>query len=211
MRFGIEVKNANRNGQWIVAHLNLHFSFVFLSNDKILTVRLANIDSFKLRLIVRKDIKFLRKLRNENRKFFLESNYISVKGQEEWFERHRNKSDDYMFILQKGNLKIGVGAIYNIDRQKKRAELGRFIIAKSLQNHGYGKILIKKMEELCFKQFGIKTFYLTVLANNAKAINLYKNAGFREQKKIIVGQKAVMCLIKRKFHDESQKQKKANY
>ncbi|KKP92663.1 MAG: hypothetical protein UR98_C0021G0010 [Parcubacteria group bacterium GW2011_GWA1_36_12] len=162
-------------------------------------MRLANIDSFKLRLITRKDIKFLRKLRNENREFFLESNYISVKGQEEWFERYKNKSDDYMFILQRGNLKIGVGAIYNIDRQKKRAELGRFIIAKSLQNHGYGKILIKKMEELCFKQFGVKIFYLTVLANNAKAINLYKNAGFREQKKIIVGQKAVMCLIKRKL------------
>jgi len=80
MRFGIEVKNAYRNGQWIVAHLNLCLSFVYLTNDKILTVKFANIDSFRLRLIDQKDIKFLRKLRNENREFFLESNYISVRG-----------------------------------------------------------------------------------------------------------------------------------
>lgn len=60
-----------------------------------------------------------------------------------------------------------------------RAELTQIAIKNSFQGKGFAKILIQEAEKEFIKR-GIKEYYLQVDKDNLKAINLYKDKGFKE-------------------------------
>ena len=93
-------------------------------------------DQIRLRPLQKKDLEFLRHLRNENNQYFLDSSYVSEQAQQKWFENYYRKIDDYMFILEDRGKNIGAGSIYNIDLVNKTAEIGRFAVDKQFQGGG---------------------------------------------------------------------------
>lgn len=60
-----------------------------------------------------------------------------------------------------------------------KAELTQIAIKNSFQGKGFAKKLIQEAEKEFIKR-GIKEYYLQVDKDNLKAINLYKNKGFKE-------------------------------
>ncbi len=147
--------------------------------------------------ISQKDLEFLRIARNSNNDFFLSNTAnISREDQKKWFQSYSKNLNDHMFILSRGSEKIGVGAIYNVDKKKKEAEIGRFIITDSDRGKGYGKILLSKIEHLAENQLGLKKLNLQVLADNKRAIELYLKAGFSKQEARIVNGKKVIAMTK---------------
>ncbi len=145
-------------------------------------------DDVTLRPLEKKDLKFIRRLRNENRQFFLDSGYISTQSHKQWYEKYLKKTDDRMFILEKNATPIGCGAIYRIDQRKQKAEVGRFIIDKPERKKSYGNILIQKIEEIAFNKLGLQQVYLEVLENNKQALDLYNKAGYQKEE-VMVRQK----------------------
>lgn len=146
-------------------------------SHKLIQVIKYVLDPIKLNPIQKSDLEFLRSLRNENNRFFISDGYISEDNQKKWFAAYKNKNDDYMFVLTNNSINIGTGAIYNINDLKKTAEIGRFLIDQKYRGRGYGKILLRKIEDIAFK-LEIKSLRLEVFSDNKTAINLYKESGF---------------------------------
>ena len=160
------------------------------------TVKLA-IDKIRLRPLEKKDLEFLRRIRNDNRKHFFNGIYISIAAQKKWFKNYLTVTDDYMFVLESGGKKVGVGGIYHIDKVKKEATIGRFVIDGKFRNQGLGKILIKKIKRLSSEELGLRKLRLEVFSNNSKAIKLYKLAGFKAEKTLgTAGGKEISLMIK---------------
>lgn len=153
-------------------------------------------DPIKLKPITTEDLEFLRRLRNENRRHFLDSNYIASPDQKKWFESYKNKNNDNMFILMNGKRKIGVGAIYHIDTKNKSAEIGRFVIDQKYRGQGYGKILLKKIEQIASGELNLKRLKLEVFADNKKAISLYEKSLFHKNGQRIIKDSSVVWMIK---------------
>lgn len=135
-------------------------------------------DPIKLKPITIGDLEFLRKLRNENRQYFLDSNYIADLDQKKWFKNYRKKDNDWMFVLMDGKKRMGTGAIYHINTKNRSAEIGRFAVDSKYQGKGYGKILLEKIERTAFGELRLKKLTLSVLADNGKAVSLYEKYNF---------------------------------
>lgn len=151
-------------------------------------------DALKLNPLEKRDLEFIRRLRNENRQHFLDSNYISKQDQQRWYKSYLLSNDDQMFILENKGIPIGCGALYNIDIDKKKAEVGRFVIDECRRGKGYGGILISLIEEMALLKFEIKELYLEVLTANIPAISLYKRMGY---KKVGRQSESVFIMIKK--------------
>lgn len=140
-------------------------------------------DPLQLKPIKEGDLEFIRKIRNQNRQFFLNNRLIAKEDHKRWFLNYKDKRNDYIFLLTDKNIRLGMGSIYNIDHAKSKAEIGRFIIDKDFQGQGYGKILLSKIEQIAFDKLHLKKIVLEVLRNNQSAINLYKKSKFQIDKK----------------------------
>lgn len=64
---------------------------------------------FSVELIpsVHADIQYLRELKNLHREFFFYKDIITAEQQNVWFEKYLTRGDDYMFIVQTNNQKVG--------------------------------------------------------------------------------------------------------
>lgn len=132
-----------------------------------------------LRLITHEDLERTLIWRNriEVRKWFKNSNIITISSHKSWYETYQSKSDDYVFIAEIGNVLIGQMAIYNISNNS--AEIGRFVVSPDAEGKGMMKLSIQKFILFVFKEFSISNVYLDVLRENNKAIHIYKSLGFK--------------------------------
>lgn len=154
-------------------------------------------DNVKLISISANNLEFARKVRNQNRQYFIDSSYISKTDHQNWFENYLAAENDYMYILTANGTKIAIAAIYNIDYHKKTAEIGRFAINQKFKHKGFGKILIRKIEDIAFHRLGLMNLKLKVLANNKAALSLYGKMGFKRNQIIISNGKKLILMIKK--------------
>ena len=49
-----------------------------------------------------------------------------------------------------------------------------------MQNKGYGKEALKRSVEYGFDNLGLTRIYLSVYANNPRAVHVYEECGFKE-------------------------------
>ena len=161
-------------------------------------VKLAT-DEIRLRLLEKKDLRFLRRLRNENRQYFLDNSYVSKPAQHKWFNQYRRKTDDYMFILEDGKVRVGVGAIYNINLVNKTAEIGRFVVDKQFHGKGYGKLMLNKILSVSKNELRLSKLKLEVYKDNKRAVDLYQSAGFKIQK-VNKSEDSKTVLMVQSFH-----------
>lgn len=132
-----------------------------------------------LRGLEEKNIEMLRGWRNENRKFFFNSEIITKDQQKNWFAGYEQKRDDYVFIIEAPKeVPVGSVSLYHIDLSKKTAEYGRIMIAKKHKRKGYGEDATKVLISYGFSKMGLNEIYLEVIKSNDRAINLYKKLGF---------------------------------
>ncbi|PEZ26075.1 hypothetical protein CN345_27245 [Bacillus thuringiensis] len=137
-----------------------------------------------IRTITEADIESIRKWRNQDhiRKYFINSNYINKKQQEEWFESYLKTDNDIMFIVEETiefHTTIGTVALYNINREKKHAEFGRLMIGYlPSAGKGFGKRTALLACKFAFEILNVSEIYLTVLNQNNKAKQLYADIGF---------------------------------
>ena len=87
--------------------------------------------------------------------------------------------DATMFsMLEKGTNKF-IGNIEFFNRMDDEAEWG-IVMTASMQNKGYGKEALRRSIEYGFDELGLSRIYLTVYADNPRAIHVYEQCGFRE-------------------------------
>ncbi len=135
----------------------------------------------RLRLLERTDLGTTLSWRNENRRWFLNSDLLSIDSHCSWFEQYIARNDDYVFIIEQLSERIeptGQISLYKIDWEQRKAEFGRLLIVESARQKGVAKKAIEILLEYAFDTLGIKTIHLEVLQSNHPAISLYEKCGF---------------------------------
>lgn len=91
----------------------------------------------------------------------------------------RKKSYFEMFeiILDKTEM-IGTMELFNIDRETRRATMGRFLIAEEYRGRGYAGQALKAMFRIAKNLYHIEELRLNVYEFNVNAQHCYEKAGF---------------------------------
>ena len=115
------------------------------------------------------------------KKYFIYQDDISIEDQTRWIKEMVNtgKVIQSIIYLKENDEAIGTVYLRDIDRINKKAEFGIFIGKESERGKGYGGIAAQLMTERAFKVEGLHRVYLRVFADNARAIESYKKAGFQ--------------------------------
>lgn len=89
-------------------------------------------------------------------------------------------SDTYIFkILSKStNEMIGTIELFKINKEKKTAIIGRFLIKEDSRGKGIGEIALKLLVNKGFEEFALNEIYLYVFDFNISAIKCYEKVGF---------------------------------
>lgn len=128
------------------------------------------------------DKEFLRKIRNDNKKFFMYQKYITKSFHSKWFSKELKKFCTILFIICLKDLKMTrIGTIDLVDFNTKSHEgvLGRFIIAKDFRHKGWGHQALEKFENLC-RLMRIRRLSLELRKDNKTAFDFYIREGFQK-------------------------------
>lgn len=77
------------------------------------------------------------------------------------------------------NKTIGTIELMNIDKEEKKADIGRFLLNPSFAGKGYGTASLKAFTEQIFSEFNFNKLGLTVFDFNKAAFRCYEKAGFK--------------------------------
>jgi len=93
----------------------------------------------------------------------------------------KNKMDNNatMFSMIEKKTNKFIGNIEFFNRVFEETEWG-IVITTKMQNKGYGKESLKRSVEYGFNDLGLTRIYLSVYANNPRAIRVYEECGFKE-------------------------------
>lgn len=89
-------------------------------------------------------------------------------------------SDKTGLEVREGIQRTDVGTVFikNLDKENRKGEFGIFIGEDKFRGKGIGKLSTEKMLEFAFEELKLNKVWLTVFANNIKAIDCYEKAGF---------------------------------
>jgi len=142
----------------------------------------------RLRLIERGDLEMTRAWRNrpDIRCWFRMSDEISAEHHAAWFERYRDRDDEYLFIVEHNAVPVGQVGLCRIDREAGTAEYGRLLLGeRGSLGKGIAQRASATLFEIAREVFGLRSLTLEVRGNNERAIALYRklafvNDGFRD-------------------------------
>ncbi len=136
----------------------------------------------RLRLLERADLERTLAWRNQNRKWFIASDLLSMDRHLVWFEHYLTRNDDYVFIIECFSFSqepVGQISLYKIDSNKKEAEFGRLLIGEpNARRMGIATTATEILLHYAIGELALKTIKLEVLENNIPAISLYSKCGF---------------------------------
>jgi RimJ/RimL family protein N-acetyltransferase len=138
-------------------------------------------DGVRLRLLEKTDLEITLSWRNENRRWFLNSDLLSIETHRSWFEQYIVRDDDFVFVIERLSEEIqpfGQISLYRIDWGKRTAEFGRLVIDERFRKKGIARRATEIILEYARNVLGIKKIFLEVLQNNFPAVSLYQNCGF---------------------------------
>lgn len=132
-------------------------------------------------LLNRQNLEDLRKLRNENREWFINSKEISYEEQWVWFLNRGYITQEFIFLIKDSNLPnkyIGAISLYNVNSDGHFANIGRMMVANEFKHQGYMKRAMILMFEFAQKFLGIRELTLEVKNSNIIARDFYTKMGF---------------------------------
>jgi RimJ/RimL family protein N-acetyltransferase len=99
-----------------------------------------------------------------------------------WIEFHRNAKDEALFmIVDERDRAIGHVGLYKLNHRIRSAEFAIVIGDRSVWGKGLGRAMTRFAIEYGFDELNLRRIYLEVLANNERAIKLYRSLGFIEE------------------------------
>jgi diamine N-acetyltransferase len=147
---------------------------------------IAPIQSSRLRLRLAEagDLPLTLAWRNQDeiRRWFKNSNPLTLEQHQAWFSSYLLRDDDYLFLIEETdrlNRPIGQVSLYGIDWQGGSAEFGRILIGEpEAQGAGLAGEATTLLLDFAFREWGLREIYLEVIAENARALRVYRRCGF---------------------------------
>lgn len=134
-----------------------------------------------LRPLEEGDLEALRKLRNENRRFFNTTQSIAPQQQRVWFANYLERQNDLMFAVElnaRPGEFAGAIALYDIDESARMAEFGRTLMDKEKATEaGIGTDAVLAVCRFAFEELGLAKITAEVLKTNLRAGKAYAKAG----------------------------------
>jgi UDP-4-amino-4,6-dideoxy-N-acetyl-beta-L-altrosamine N-acetyltransferase len=102
---------------------------------------------------------------------------------QDWFESHRNRSDEVMWCVSdvSSDTCLGHVGFYEIDFRLRSAEFGILLGAKDYWGKGIGTSVSRAVVEFGFRQLNLHRIHLSVVATNERAVRLYERLGFSRE------------------------------
>jgi diamine N-acetyltransferase len=144
-------------------------------------------DRIRLRLLEAQDLPMTLAWRNQDqiRRWFLNSETISMEQHQRWYDQYSQRDDDFIFIIEEiRDLRKPVGqiSIYKIDWLERCAEFGRLLIGEpSAREKSIAKEATSLILDVAFKTLKLNRIELEVYCNNEPALAIYRQCGFYEQ------------------------------
>ncbi len=123
------------------------------------------------------------------RKWMYTQDEISLENHLNFIESLKTRDDKLYFVVEKDEKYIGVIYFYNFENGS--CEFGLY---SNPALSAVGKILINEIVNYAFNRLNSNLLIAEVLANNERAINLYKKYNFKETKRKVVLGKEVICM-----------------
>ena len=113
---------------------------------------------------------------------FLDCNdsLITLSNEQELLPKIANGEFTYAIIKKEDDTLLGNVGLTKIDYKNGKASLGIFIGEEENLSKGYGSEAIKLILNFAFNEIRLHSVYLTVFANNHRAIKAYTKCGFQE-------------------------------
>jgi RimJ/RimL family protein N-acetyltransferase len=112
----------------------------------------------------------------------------SVEAQQAWMERYFARDDDYYFVVERvvGGGREGLAGIYDVDRDSRCAEWGRFVLRDGSVAAVEAAMLVYRC---AFETMGLDRVYCRTLADNSQVIAFHDSCGLaRSEAEVMVGQ-----------------------
>ena len=91
-------------------------------------------------------------------------------------------NDATLFSMLEKDTREFIGNIEFFNRTFDAAEWG-IVITTKMQNKGYGKEALMRSVEYGFNELGLNRIFLSVYADNPRAVHVYEKCGFKEFKR----------------------------
>lgn len=106
----------------------------------------------------------------------------STRDVNEWLERHRSRADEVVWVVATvgDDECIGHTGLYNLDQRVRKAEFG-IVLGRPNTGRGIGREVTTAVLSFGFRELNLRRIYLSVLANNERAIRLYRAIGFADE------------------------------
>lgn len=130
----------------------------------------------KIRSVLESDYRFILDLRtNDKISKYLNYTEYDFDKQKEWIKNHRDRNDDYYFIIidKSNDMPIGLASIYNI--KNKEAEFGRWIFIGNNKLHNLESVIL--LHNFAFYNLELDKLYYIIRTENIKSIGFWKRFG----------------------------------
>jgi diamine N-acetyltransferase len=143
--------------------------------------------ALRLRALERDDLRFVHDLNNNYRvmAYWFEEPYESYVELEDLYIKHIHEQSERRFIVEAPDgASVGLVELVEINYIHRRAEF-QIIIAPEHQHRGYGTGAAMLAADYAFRVLNLNKLYLLVSTENARAIAVYKQCGFREEGRLV--------------------------
>lgn len=121
---------------------------------------------------------------------------VSLEDEKEWISQNSNQYQ-FAIVRLEDNQLIGNCGFHAIDHLRQCSDVGLFIGDEENRNKGYGKEVLNLLLDYGFYYMNLNNIMLKVFSFNERAINCYKNVGFKE-----IGRRRQSYYLKGRFYDE---------
>lgn len=142
----------------------------------------STLASIRLRPLEREDLRFVHELDNNESvmHYWFEEPYEAFFELCDLYEKHIHDQSERRFVAEVHETRVGLVELVDINHIHRRAEF-QIIIAPDFQGRGYAQEATRLAVEYAFTTLNLHKVYLVVDVDNAAAIHVYEQIGFKQE------------------------------
>lgn len=143
---------------------------------------MTNHAAIRLRPLEREDLRFVHELDNNESvmHYWFEEPYEAFFELCDLYEKHIHDQSERRFVAEVNDTQVGLVELVDINHIHRRAEF-QIIIAPDFQGRGYAREATRLAVEYAFTILNLHKVYLVVDVDNAPAIHVYQQLGFKKE------------------------------